>query len=204
MRHQETLESLSASAVRGRPILKGLKHVSKFILNFRIFVPHDAKNRLERLGFMCSNAPPRNLQAITNQIILRGDNLLDIFSFEKPLFVFVVYGGGKGVVCKCPSFSRRSRFFKKGKIHHPRETQNPFLFFFLASEIEFVSTVFFHCLLVSHNGKGFFSDASSNLFKCEYGHFFNQLHYVFAGYKTHFNVNLCVFSPPICSWIFVA
>src|SRR3989344_7703818 len=85
-----------------------------------LFKSHNFKNFFQCFGSMVPDATAANFKTVQHNIILRGQNLTDIFFLHEPFHVFCLWRRER-VMCERPSTA--VTFLKKRKIYHPAKSQ---------------------------------------------------------------------------------
>ena len=131
---------------------KGLKHVTDFFFNLFIGIPHYLVDRLEQLWLVRSDTAATGLETITDKVVLRGENVTDVFALKEH-FNMLRLGHREGVVGEGPT--PIVILLKERKVDNPSIGENALFFVFLGTKVKLISPVLLHCLRVRDAWKWF-------------------------------------------------
>ena len=150
---------------------------------------------------MRADTAAAGFKSIANEVILRRQNIADIFFVEEPFSVFR-QRHRKRVVGKGP-FAVVG-FFKKWEFIYPSIGQDSLLFILRRAQIEFICTEFLHGLCIRKTRERFFFYGETHILDCLGHHILNHLHNIFLFDERHLNVYLRVLKSAVCPQVFIA
>src|SRR3989344_3884506 len=187
--HDIAFDAQSDTAMRWCSIRKGVEHVSHALAYLCFAHPHHLVYGLEYLGPVRADRPSTALVSVADEVVLGREDVRDVLARDEP-FGMLWDGHRERVVSEGPS--TLISLLEEWEVDDPCVGQYSLLFLIIRTQVELISTILSHRILVGDTREWFLLDRVAHRLDHGRHHVFDGRHDILHRHEGHFDIHLAV------------